>query len=84
MFRITDSKGFRMTFANNWSISVQFGETNYCTQLEDEHDQARAYTAEVAIFDANGDWFTLPNDDVVMGHCTPSEVLNLMNEIEAK
>lgn len=30
MFQITGGKGFKMTFANGWMISVQFGTGNYC------------------------------------------------------
>lgn len=29
MFRITESKGFHMQFANGWTVSVQFGPGNY-------------------------------------------------------
>ena len=29
-FQITRGKGFVMTFANGWTISVQFGTSNYC------------------------------------------------------
>ena len=29
-FRITDKKGFHITFENGWTVSVQFGPANYC------------------------------------------------------
>lgn len=31
MFRITDGRGFHVTFANGWTVSVQFGPYNYCS-----------------------------------------------------
>jgi hypothetical protein len=33
-FRITDGKGFCITFSNGWSISVQFGRGNYADNYE--------------------------------------------------
>ena len=30
MFKITEGKGFHMTFANGWTVSVQWGSGNYC------------------------------------------------------
>ena len=30
MFKITQGKGFQVTFANGWTASVQFGVENYC------------------------------------------------------
>lgn len=30
MFRSTENKGFSMTFANGYTISCQFGASNYC------------------------------------------------------
>jgi len=39
MFQITGGKGFKMTFANGWTISVQFGTGNYCENRSlDEYD----------------------------------------------
>ena len=29
-FRITDGKGFGLTFENGWTVSVQWGWGNYC------------------------------------------------------
>lgn len=30
MIRITQGRGFQLTFANGWTASVQFGPGNYC------------------------------------------------------
>ena len=34
MIRITNGKGFQMTFENGWTISVQFGWGNYHDRRE--------------------------------------------------
>jgi len=34
MFNITNGKGFTMTFANGWTVSVQFGGLNYCQHYD--------------------------------------------------
>ena len=31
MFAITRGKGFHLTFANGWTVSVQWGNGNYCS-----------------------------------------------------
>ncbi len=33
-FKITDGKGFHITFKNGWTISVQFGPGNYCDNYD--------------------------------------------------
>jgi hypothetical protein len=34
MLKITDGKGFQMTFANGWTVSVQFGPAQYITNRD--------------------------------------------------
>jgi len=41
MFQITGGKGFTMTFANGWTISVQFGTGNYCENRSLDEDGRR-------------------------------------------
>ena len=36
MFRITAGKGFQITFANEYMVSVQFGGRNYCENRMDD------------------------------------------------
>ncbi len=53
MFRITDKKGFHMTFDNGITVSVQFGEGNYCSnRIEVHKDQGDIIcsNAEVAVW----------------------------------
>ena len=78
-----DHDGFHMTFANGCTISVMFGKHSYSNQGET--------TAEVAIWDKDGDWYILNEDDnhnslikypdgtEVIGHCTSNMVAHIMN-----
>ena len=34
MFRLTDNRGFQITFDNGWTVSVQFGSGNYCNNRD--------------------------------------------------
>ena len=66
-------KGFKMTFDNGYTISVQFGSGTY--------SDGGKTTAEVGAWDSNGEWVRLePNDDV-RAYCSPEDVLEAMNFI---
>ena len=89
-FYITSKKGFHITFANRWTVSVQFGPGNYC----EHYDRRIAYEeevcgkegsmdAEVAVIDPQGDMPDL-GGDTVRGRQSPAEVLQLLNEIAGK
>ena len=93
-FGINKSKGFHMTFANNLTLSVQFGPGNYCDNYDEPFDLSgvrkdyKSSNAEVAVFSAsNGAWFTrvfMPEagDDVV-GYLTPNQVAELIVKVAA-
>ena len=78
-----DHDGFHMTFANDVTVSVMFGKRNYCDSGET--------TAEVAVWDNDGNWYILneddnhnslilvPEDSDVIGHCTSNMVAHIMN-----
>ena len=60
-FRITGQKGFHVSFANGWTVSVQFGPANYCDNYDREIgvDEAAcgkggSGTAETAVLDPDG------------------------------
>lgn len=67
--RITDGKGFGMSFENGWAVSVQFGYGNYADnydgpdgqRVEDYREMNRlcgalgSRTAECAVFNAHGE-----------------------------
>jgi len=75
------NKGFRMTFHNGMTISVQFGTGNYCSRRNFHSypmSEMKEYTvsspnAEISMWDANGDWFNFGNHDA-KGFVTPDEV----------
>lgn len=62
MFKITEGlvnldnqtpvgKGFQLTFANNWTISVQFGWGNYCDNYNDAvFTPIKSSDAEIAVW----------------------------------
>jgi hypothetical protein len=83
MFKITQGKGFHMTFANGWTVSVQWGAGNYS-----DHNSALdtpnaalgakgSATAEIAAWDKDGKWFNFGHDEV-RGYVRADEVLAFM------
>lgn len=75
MFKITQAKGFNLTFFNGWNISVQFGPSNYCNNrfvsLEDFETPRSAFdqnieseNAEVAIWHGTSEMIDLGSDTV--------------------
>jgi len=89
-FCITQGKGFRLTFANGWAVSVQFGPGNY-TDCEGGRNGDyygpekavkgawRAESAEVAVFTPEGEFLDRiqPYDDVV-GYVSSDKVALLL------
>lgn len=73
-----------MTFKNGYTISVQWGPGNYCSKqsfgsIEDFTAPSKtrlweSATAEIAIWDAKGQFVRLSENDDVFGHQTPEEV----------
>jgi hypothetical protein len=85
MFRISQSwdkkpKGLQMVFSNGWTVSVQFGEGNYCQSRTDEHGQTSSETAEIAAWNHKNEWFKFPSDNV-KGWCKPEEVARFVHAI---
>lgn len=70
MFSITYGKGFQIKFSNGYTVSSQFGATNYCEHysrhLDDdyrfgEEQKIKIYSSrdcEVAIWDEHDNWIT--------------------------
>lgn len=87
-FAITGGKGFHITFANGWTVSVQFGPGNYSEHYDAPFDDWKATpskTAEIAAFPAGKrEWHRFENDDTVAGWKTPAEVLDFMVMIAGK
>jgi len=86
VFKITNSKGFHITFDNGYTVSVQFGAGNYCDnygngKYKDPADPSA--TAEVGAWDKNGKWVALDGSDDIAGYQTPAQVLEILNRIAA-
>lgn len=84
MFKITDNKGFHITFENGYTVSVQFGAGNYSDNyslgIMDYYGKPvpPSSTAETALIGPNGG-FVDYNDDLVQGRQSPEDVLKLLN-----
>lgn len=91
MFYITDGKGFHMKFANGWTASVQWGTGNYCDNrgmrysptANAEAGAKGSTTAEIAAWDAEGEWHTFGVEEV-KGYVTPDEVVAFLNMVAGK
>lgn len=87
-FASTDNKGFQMTFKNGITISVQFGTRNYCDRRHFQADFnsemkepfVSSPNAEIAIWDADNQWFFFGSDQV-RGYVTPDEVADWIEAI---
>lgn len=92
MFKIIQGKGFHMTFANGWTVSVQWGANNYCPNQHvlpsDKTD--RGYEDMQRKLGAAGSpvaevgWWKGSGDMEVAGYISPDEVVALMVELAAR
>lgn len=90
MIRITEGKGFHLTFSNGWTASVQFSEGNYCenrnSRFSRDHKEndrlcgnAGSANAEIAAWDKNDNYYRGEDwDDDVKGYVTPEEVARFL------
>jgi hypothetical protein len=85
-----NTNGFHITFENGWTVSVQFGKYNYCSNRsftsmgETKGDTNSCPNAEIAAFDKDGTWHRGEGwDDDVYGWADPAYVLSFMNEVAA-
>jgi len=79
-FETTMNKGFMMEFKNGFKISVQWGNSNYCTRKDSgewnesmKQDHWESATAEIAVFDHGGQMVNI-GDDTVAGWLTTDDV----------
>lgn len=82
------NKGFKMTFSNGWTISVQFGYGNFCQN--NHHPEGYYFSknqnvttcedAEIAIWDINGEWYNF-GSDTVKGYCSTNEVAEWIDKV---
>jgi hypothetical protein len=61
---ITGGKGFRLSFDNGYSLSVQIGQFGYCDNYDssfDEYGLLQSTTFEAAIIDKDGELIVWPD-----------------------
>jgi squalene cyclase len=91
MFESCSNKGFRITFANGYALSVQWGPMNYCTNrntdtnwdtnwdiaLSAKDGLWESDTAEVAVYDPDDKLIDMAYNQV-HGHVHADEIVDLM------
>ena len=85
MFQINPNSGFSIKFPNGFSVSVQFGQFNYCSVRHlrpTEGQHVRSPDAEVAVIAPEGGFVPLDGDDVA-GWIDPSRVAALIARVSA-
>lgn len=89
-FASTYNRGFQMRFENGMTISVQFSTGSYCDRrnfttpvmAEMTEPIVTSPNAEIAIWDAGGNWFNFGYDEV-KGFVTPDEVALWINSVSS-
>lgn len=96
MFKITDGKGFHLTFANGITLSVQFGRANYCENcgISSEKERKMYFSSkdvEIAIWNGEGKYLTrIANKDIygeelhddVKGWLSVTDIVKFVNWCE--
>jgi hypothetical protein len=73
-----------MTFANDWRVSVQWGDGDMCEHFEGRRYNERSQrmwssnTAECAVFAPNGKTAMWPDGDTAKGWMTAEQVAELI------
>ena len=91
MFTASRNKGFTMKFHNGFSISVQWGTSNYCSvkelgkdlKYESKQNHWESITAEIAVFDNNGGFVAIGKDDVVIGWVQADNVAKCITIVQS-
>ena len=72
--------GFRITFENGYTVSIQFGSNSYCANYHKKLDTTISDNAEVAVVHPCGEFVGFPETGDIIGiNYTPAQVLNLLN-----
>ena len=74
--------GFAMTFANECTISVQWGPDHYCGKRGNSNP-GPSRTAEVCAWNGDGQGIELEDGRDLIGWKSPEEVLALMQKVAA-
>ena len=86
MFKSTFNRGFNMSFKNGLTISVQWGEGNYCGRKKAvylstdlRNPVVESFDAEISIWENNYSKINFGNDSV-LGYCSTEEVSNWIHK----
>lgn len=83
LFRICNGKGFQIEFGNGYTVSVQFGPSNYCDNYDmewkDVGDYITSSNAEIAII-KDGSLIDLVGDSVA-GDVTPDQIASIIHYV---
>jgi len=91
-FKITNGKGFHLTFSSGYTVSVQWGWGNYCGNnggglsipsggLAAENvrlGEQGSTTAEVAVWGEDGEMLEIADMDSVIGWVTADDVARII------
>ncbi|NDB83159.1 MAG: hypothetical protein EB127_10590 [Alphaproteobacteria bacterium] len=80
MFAKTEN-GFRITCENGYSISVQFGLGNYCSNRNGDSDSSA--DAEIAVLDSNGEFIALSEYDDVVGYQSVADFVRILTMVSS-
>lgn len=86
--RITDGKGFGITFDNGVTVSVQIGRGNYSDNYDFREEISRenplpaSTRAEIAAWDADGKWLDFEHDQV-KGYVPVEDVFRFVSFIQS-
>lgn len=79
MFAITHRRGFHMTFANGYTVSVQFGFGQYC-EARNTPNANESKDAEIAVWPSGGELMRCDGSgDTVRGWQSPEAVARLID-----
>ena len=84
-FLSTDNRGFQLTFDNGWTISVQWGVGNYCSNRNKEtknEPMVESATAEIAVFDADNKDFDFGGGQICLGWLSADEVAEWIEKVK--
>ena len=84
-FVSTENRGFQLTFDNGWTISVQFGKGNYCSNRNKEtkkDSMVTSATAEIAAWDADHKDFDFGGGQLCLGWSTTNEVAEWIEKVK--
>ena len=88
MFKSYSNKGFRITFANGYALSVQWGPMNYCTNrgtntnwdiaMSVKDGVYESETAEVAVYNPDNKRINLTHNNTVYGNVYADDIVDLI------